>query len=1044
MLDHRFSAEAALAPLKLFQRRTVDYAFARLFTDPDRTRQFLVADEVGLGKTMVAKGVIAKTIELLQDSIPRIDIVYICSNGAIAQQNLARLNVLGDRAHNLPTRLTLLPLQLGGDKGLRRNRVNFISLTPGTTFDLKSSTGTARERALIVRMLEALLAPGDGKFTLFRVGSGEGPWQVTLSDIRQQPIDEEIATNFRARVAAEPGLLDDINSLADIWRPGSGLERSMRARRDPLIARLRGLLAKDCVAALEPDLIVLDEFQRFNELLHGGTEAAELAQHLFEYADENGQETRTLLLSATPYRMLTLSGDSPEDGNHYSDFLEVMRFLFGKERGTSNVVELERELQRYRECMLALPSGFDAARQAKVNLEARLRRVVTRTERVGETEARDSMVREVAETVDVTPGDLLEARTIAAVAEAARAPGTLEYWKSAPYLMSFMRDYKLRERLDDLADHPTPELLSALKAVRPFQLRRSDVDQYRSLPLNNGRMRALKRLAFEADLANRLWMPPSLPYFGERIEGTKALVFSSWSMVPDAIAALISHEAERLSHEAERQMGLGYKQHGYFDRPTTRPIQFREAQGRLAGLRALQLVCPSPALAAAVDPLHILCRNRLVENQEQQRIAAMSAVEPLAQMLHRAQMPPDREVTWEWASGAWLDLRDARSFADWLQASGGLIACGDEEAWPAHVRALHSAAQADEILGSVDLAELVSHLADVALGSPATCALRAFSRIAPDLGLSSPVMLTAAAKVGMGFRSLFNQPESQALLRASEDDHYWRSILRFCAEHDLQSVLDEYVHVLLEAEGLQGHPTEKAIPELAEAMVAALSLRPAQIDVDEVSIRRGKIVNIPFRMRGRFAMRLAPRGEDESGEQRTGLVREAFNSPFRPFVLASTSVGQEGLDFHPYCHRLVHWNLPSNPVDLEQREGRVHRYKSHAIRLNVASAQRTKLFESTESDPWAAMFRAARDAAKGDSDLEPYWICPGPAKVERRVLSFPYSRETARLGWLKRSVAVYRLAFGQPRQDDFLEWLRNLQGGMADNALSEVQISLKP
>ena len=63
----------------------------------------------------------------------------------------------------------------------------------------------------------------------------------------------------------------------------------------------------------------------------------------------------------------------------------------------------------------------------------------------------------------------------------------------------------------------------------------------------------------------------------------------------------------------------------------------------------------------------------------------------------------------------------------------------------------------------------------------------------------------------------------------------------------------------------------------------------------------------------------------------------AYNSPFRPFVLASTSVGQEGLDFHTYSHAIVHWNLPSNPVDLEQREGRVHRYKGHAVRKNVAA-----------------------------------------------------------------------------------------------------------
>ncbi|WP_413818578.1 helicase-related protein [Sphingobium sp.] len=72
---------------------------------------------------------------------------------------------------------------------------------------------------------------------------------------------------------------------------------------------------------------------------------------------------------------------------------------------------------------------------------------------------------------------------------------------------------------------------------------------------------------------------------------------------------------------------------------------------------------------------------------------------------------------------------------------------------------------------------------------------------------------------------------------------------------------------------------------------------------------------------------------------RLSSVRDAFNSPFRPFALATTSVGQEGLDFHPYCYRLYHWNLPGNPVDLEQREGRVHRFKGHAIRLNLAHRQ---------------------------------------------------------------------------------------------------------
>ena len=146
-MTERFSAEDALRPLKAFQRTTVDYVSRRLLTDADSVRHFLVADEVGLGKTMVARGVIARTIEALQETIPRIDIVYICSNGAIAKQNIARLNVMGGtNARVLPTRLTMLALELARAGGIKREGVNFFSLTPGTSLDLKQGGGMKQER----------------------------------------------------------------------------------------------------------------------------------------------------------------------------------------------------------------------------------------------------------------------------------------------------------------------------------------------------------------------------------------------------------------------------------------------------------------------------------------------------------------------------------------------------------------------------------------------------------------------------------------------------------------------------------------------------------------------------------------------------------------------------------------------------------------------------------------------------------------------------------------------------------------------------------
>ncbi|MGA2185120.1 MAG: helicase-related protein [Bryobacteraceae bacterium] len=179
---------------------------------------------------------------------------------------------------------------------------------------------------------------------------------------------------------------------------------------------------------------------------------------------------------------------------------------------------------------------------------------------------------------------------------------------------------------------------------------------------------------------------------------------------------------------------------------------------------------------------------------------------------------------------------------------------------------------------------------------------------------------------------------------------------------------------------------------------------------------------------------------------RTEAVQKAFNSPFRPFILATTSIGQEGLDFHPYCHVVYHWNLPSNPVELEQREGRIHRYKGHAIRKNIASnlgLDKLRGNYRRGGDAWAQLFEVAvREREPGKGDLIPYWIYPiqNGATVERRVPMLPFSREQQRLPDLKASLAVYRLVFGQPRQEDLLSHLKERD----PDALSAWRLDLSP
>ena len=77
-----------MTPLKPFQLATVEAAFRALTDGRKRVRRFLVADEVGLGKTVVARGVIDR---LTAGRTEPLKVVYLCSNGEIAQQNRTKL-----------------------------------------------------------------------------------------------------------------------------------------------------------------------------------------------------------------------------------------------------------------------------------------------------------------------------------------------------------------------------------------------------------------------------------------------------------------------------------------------------------------------------------------------------------------------------------------------------------------------------------------------------------------------------------------------------------------------------------------------------------------------------------------------------------------------------------------------------------------------------------------------------------------------------------------------------------------------------------------
>lgn len=1025
-----YHAEEHLGLLKPFQRATVDYVFRRLFTDACPTRQFLVADEVGLGKTMVARGVIAKSIEELTGKVDRVDVVYICSNQAIAAQNIKSLNVIGSATKPLNTRLTLLPLEIEQEGGIASRPINFISLTPGTALDLKSSLGTAKERALLFEMLRKRIGlRHKGVQRVFRGYVAEENWPGEISGMRQKPISKEIAQRFNDAVGDD--VIQRIRDASELARSRKHPEYPLNLRPAAIIGELRRVLARVCIDALTPDLIILDEFQRFAELLHEHdaelapqkAAAAELARTLFSYSGPDGSTARLLLLSATPYRMLTLDSDDPEDGDHYSDFIKTLRFLFGDEDVDARVRELELELAAFRRALQAMPETRELARGKRDHVRHLLSQVIARTERVQMTEDRNALVQEFKPQLTIQTDDLAEARVVGRIAGLVGAPGIVEYWKSSPYLLNFMRGYKLREKLQAAKDRPSSELRKAIRTAAPHFISKEQVENFAEIPLHNGRMRELADIAFQRGLERALWIPPSRPSFGQAEQTTKTLVFSDWSMVPDAISALLSHEATRRMNMSQDLVSR-----------TSRPIGIEEM---------MPMLCPSPSLATWIDPLAMEARfgrpSTYEELIHQAREVLAERIEPAC--LARLSDQSDRLLP--------LALEAEMDCAiNWEEVQAFDHENHDEHgAMKRNIEVLRTATGDETHHGEPDSRDVLDKLAEYALGSPATCALRALGRICPESSIEHPQLLGAAIAIALGFRSLYNQPESRALLGEDSPMNYWRRVNSHAARHDLSAVLDEYFHLLVESERAEQFDVGERARVLANKMIEVVALRPAQITLDHWSAQRSRLHDETFEVRARFAMRFANKAEEEKGLQRTTLVQAAFKSPFRPFVLASTSIGQEGLDFHPYCARVVHWNLPRNPVDIEQREGRVHRYKNHAVRRNVADEFGSfAITEAGKHSPWTAMFCAAEAheiACGRPGDLVPYWIFPGNAKIERIVLSLPFSREIERYERLKKSLATYRIAFGQPRQDELIELFSDMSEEVIAE-LSDLQITLRP
>lgn len=1015
----------------------------------------LVSDEVGLGKTLIARGTIAKLAKLQKEVGDNlVKVVYICSNASIAEQNLNKLRITSElrTERTGSSRLSMQHLNIfkqENDADLLSRYIQLIPLTPDTSFRMTNGAGTYPERALMFAILKRL--PELSQYTkalesAMKDGASSGwdGWAKNWYETEVLECDKLSSGKYLSYMLdklseelKEPAE-ENVTYLDLVVGMCKTIEKYgyKKQNNNYVIGKLRVLFAKISLDKLEPDLVIMDEFQRFKYLINSDpeSETGMLANKFF-----NSDKVRMLLLSATPYKMYsTLEEiDETQVDEHYSEFFDVMNFLNITEKEKN---EFKSVWSNYSVRLKELTDGDTTILSAKKAAEDAMYQHICRTERVSATENADIIDdKDVNVPLSVMEQDIksyLQAqKLLEEVGASFNVP--VDYIKSTPYLMSFMRDYQLKRYLEKYFKERPEEINKINKDS--FWLKRRTIDKYEKIPNNNARLDRVMAHTFKDNAELLLWVPPSKPYYAPQgvfknvPAFSKTLIFSSWEMVPRMIAGLLSYEAERKTVGKLAKANEAKEAHYFYTGERRYPsarLNFSVSNGTPNAMTLFCLMYPSQFLTRCYDPIEYLNAGASLKEIEK------DIKSKIAEKLDKYTAPTSGTQDKRWYYLAPLLLDGAGYVTTWLNSGEALASFDEEEekskrqkGFLTHLQTLRELYLETNYGKICTLGkkpdDLLDVLADMAIASPAITINRTYQSYCKR-GTTFPSYLPS--QIAKIFINRMNTAESTATVelacgKKSEDAH-WENLLTYCKQGNIQAMFDEYAHLITNSLDADNN----LVDNLHYTIASSMDVRTTIYTIDTFNAFKARANGTkekPTAIRSHFAVAFTKGDGKEKDADRKKSVRNSFNSPFRPFVLASTSIGQEGLDFHNYCRRIVHWNLPSNPIDLEQREGRINRFECLAIRQNISKRYGDIKFKE---NVWKEMFDVAAKEENGGngSDLIPFWGLTkrdDMVKIERIVPMYPFSRDELAYERLIKILSLYRLTLGQARQEELLEYI---------------------
>lgn len=317
-------------------------------------------------------------------------VIYICSNQNIANQNIRKLDVTGKNAIGSvsDTRLSMQHLKITeqeNDPQIKEGFIQLIPLTPETSFRMTTGGGSVQERALMYAILRRMPdfkghVTSLEKFMIMdavKAWDGWAKWnfenrvaecEKMTKGVYPQNVIEKIL-NYQEYESIRDMLLNHLHERR--------YNKQLTYSNYYVMNKLRVMFARISVSMLEPDLVIMDEFQRFKFLLSSDDSELGILAHSFL----SGHDTRVLLLSATPYKLYSTLEEIDENqlDEHYAEFFQVMNFLFDDE---VKDIKFKEVWKNYSHALSELKAGDSAIIRMKELAENAMYQGVSRTERI--------------------------------------------------------------------------------------------------------------------------------------------------------------------------------------------------------------------------------------------------------------------------------------------------------------------------------------------------------------------------------------------------------------------------------------------------------------------------------------------------------------------------------------------------------------------------------------------------------------------------------------------------------------------------------------